>query len=151
VNTFKKGLFAGLLFAGAATVQAGVQISDMELHAYGWSPPTYAFYHLSNTGDIYTNSDAWGDYSSVDAGDWLSPKSGMSDYQVRFSNQWGDCQGTFGTWITMTSNALALAYVTAPYENVNTFCSFTVEIRAVANPSVILDSASIWLNANTGV
>src|SRR5262245_53750038 len=102
----------------------------MDLHAYGWSPPVYAYYQLSTSGDIYTNSSAWGDSSSVDAGDWLSPKSGMSDYQVRFSGQSGDCQGTFGSWITMSGSALALAYTGALYENVNTFCSFTVEIRA---------------------
>lgn len=150
MNTLKKGLLAGMLVGMTATAQAGVQISDMELHAYGWSPPTYAFYHLSPSGDIYTNSSTWDDHSSVDAGDWLAPKSGMSDYQVRFSGQWGDCQGTFGSWITMSENALALAYTTAPIDNVNTFCTFTAEIRAVANPSVILDTAYIFLNANTG-
>ena len=151
MNMLKKGLLAGILSAGATSAMAGAQVSDMELHAYGWSPPVYAFYQLSTSGDIYTNSSTWGDSSAVDAGDWLAPKSGMSDYQVRFSGQWGDCQGTFGSWITMSGSALALAYTGAVYENVNTFCSFTVEIRAVANPSVILDTAYIFLNANTGI
>jgi hypothetical protein len=151
VNMLKKGLLAGTAFGVTATAQAGVQISDMELHAYGWMPTTYAYYHLSTSGDIYTNSDVWDDYSSVDAGDWLSPKSGMSDYQVRFSNPQYSCQGAFNTWINLSGPAVAMVYVAAQYENFNAFCSFTVEIRATANPSVILDSAYIWLNANTGV
>lgn len=150
MNTLKKGLLAAV-FAGLATsAQAGVQISDMELHAYGWMPTTYAFYHLSTSGDIYTNSSTWDDHSSVDAGDWLSPKTGMSDYQVRFSNPEYSCQGTFNTWINLSGPAVAMVYVSAPYENFNAFCSFTVEIRAAANPSVILDTANIFLNANTG-
>jgi hypothetical protein len=122
----------------------------MDLHAYGQSPTVYSYYHLAPSGDIYTNSDAFGDTSGVDAGDWISPKNGMTNYEARFSGADSSCQGTFNTWMPLTATSFAEVQVASPFENANYFCSFTVEIRAAANPSVILDTAHISLNANTG-
>jgi hypothetical protein len=81
----------------------------------------------------------------TDAGDWLSPKSGMSNFQVRRAS--GGCNGPpVGQWVAISNSPSWSITVGSP--NTSISCSMTIEISAIANPAVILGTAAISLQAS---
>jgi len=103
-----------------------------------------SFYQVSNTGDIIVSAPM--EPNQLDAGDWISPKSGMSNYQVRKTA--GDCQGPpVNQWIPLNYSPSWVA-VAGGYPHAYTFCWMTIEISAIAAPSTILGSASIGMDSS---
>jgi hypothetical protein len=101
-----------------------------------------ATYQLTSAGDIMTSQSS--STALIDVADWLSPKSGMSNYQVRRAS--GGCNGPpVGTWIQLNTSPSWSITVGSP--NTSASCSMTLEISAVANPSLILATATISLQA----
>src|SRR5262245_43561914 len=85
------GLFS--LGASGAVAQT-VTISDRYVETSNGPGASTALYTLTADGDIRV-SDTTGNGSS-DVGDWLTPKSGMSSYEVRATMGSPACNGPSG-------------------------------------------------------
>lgn len=94
-------------------------------------------------GSCYTFSD------SGTLGAWRLPASEMSQYQVRATST---CPNRYGsavsTWIPLTSSPYWGAYASGWESGVN--CYMTVEVSAIANPGVVLDSVNIYFAIYNG-
>jgi hypothetical protein len=130
--------------------QPTITVGSMTVQTFGWQSSS-AYYYLDYAGDIHVADSAWDSTADIDAGDWVSPKTGMSGYQARFTSNSG-CSGNFDQWVQMSSpGGFLMAYVTAPEPNWNVQCTFVVQISPVGNPGNILGSATITLQANSGL
>lgn len=130
----------GSVSSASFTTPAAVTISNRNVttHITG-AAVAQAHYQLQSSGDIMASMSASTALEHV--GDWLSPKSGMSNFQVRQAS--GNCAGVaVGSWVA-SGNWL----VTANSPQTIATCSMTIQIRAVSNPSEILGSAFITLQA----
>jgi hypothetical protein len=106
-------------------------------------PGAAAYYVLANSGDIITATP--NTTNGQDVGDWLTPKSGMAGFQVRPTAN--TCGGpTVGVWYPLSGSVYWVAQPSGPSPQSRS-CSFSYEISAIANPSVILGAATVWLNA----
>jgi hypothetical protein len=129
-----------LLAAFAAMGRDQISLSGQTITSSGAGTQT-ATYTLESDGDVITATKGGG---SVDAGDWIAPKtSAPSDYEVRATLDSGTLStGTTGSWLALTSNRtwtvtrIAVGSETA---------SITVEIRKGSGAT--LASASITLTA----
>jgi hypothetical protein len=122
-----------------------IQISDYAVSAGGLSPPlteARAGYELNSSGDIKKNVNG----SITDVGDWLTPKSGMSGYEARFTVQSGTpSYGTFGSWLNLgTSRGFGQVDTSSAGGPIQS--SVLVEIRDVATQTV-QDSCVVSLSA----
>jgi chitodextrinase len=124
------------------TTPAAITISNRSVSTHMAAFTSTAQYQVTSGGDIMTSMS--NSSFLTDVGDWISPKTGMSNYQVRKTsggcngppaNQWFALSGTLGWSITVGSPQTGIS------------CSFTIEISAIANPSVILGTANISLSA----
>jgi YD repeat-containing protein len=126
-----------------------ITISDMLVAAEGFGFSVQ--YYLNPSGDILaTNASG----TNVDVGDWLSPKSGMGNYEVRATlnvAQGGEsfCQGPIGTWVDLSTTGAAWQTF-VPGADSYRFCDINLQIRAKANPSVILDTANVRIEQFAG-
>lgn len=120
---------------------AVVSLSGVAVSSTGTGTQT-ATYTLESDGDVIRATTPGG---SVDAGDWIAPKSAApSDYEVRATLVSGTLStGTTGSWLALSSNRTwtlqQVAIGTA------TQVSLTIEIRkgtgaALASASVTLDA-----------
>lgn len=127
------------------TTPTAITISNRNVSSSNTSTTfSQTWYRLSNTGDIITT--AANDANQVDVGDWLVPKTGMANYQVRKSA--GTCNGPgLGVWISLSTSPSWLA-VAGGYPHASASCWVTLEIGAVANPAEILGSATITLSSS---
>lgn len=104
-----------------------------------------ASYQLTAGGDIYASQPQ--NTTSIDVGDWLSPKTGMSSFQVRATLTSGTCSsGPIGTWVDLNVARMWTRSVTGTMGAVQQ-CNFLIEVRHSGNPSVVLDTANIALTA----
>jgi hypothetical protein len=135
-------LLTGLLAAQAASAQS-ITVANRNVNTNGpWGPLT-AVYVLTAGGDIVT-SDAYGFGNSV-VGSWLTPKTNMSNFQVRANSTCNNGPPN-NTWVPLgvTRNWSKTAGGPSPS---SASCSLFFEISAIANPTVILGSASVSLLA----
>ena len=130
------------LGANSAFAQT-VTIADRYVETSNGPWASTALYILTSAGDIRV-SDLSGNGTS-DVGDWLTPKSGMSGYEVRATQGSPACNGPSGSWQSLGS--ANVWYVTAGHPVHYAYCAVFLEIRLASNPSVILDSAWITLTA----
>ncbi len=83
------------------------------------------------------------------AGPWLSPSVGMANYEAMATNQsCFDTEGTFGVWSSLDLGHSWGVFLGTINQSIN--CTMTVQIRAKANPGVILGTATIAFNLFTG-
>jgi len=147
-NRFLRALTLGCLAIGLFTTQDAfaqtITIGNRSVSTtYSPLPGGTAYYVLSYDGNIVT-SNCCDTYGS-DVGDWISPKSGMSNYQVRATSS--TCSGpATGTWLSLSVSQYWYKSASGPAPQ-SASCFFTIEISAVSNPSVILGSATISLLA----
>jgi hypothetical protein len=117
-----------------------VSISNMGV---GKSVSGSATYQLSSTGAIIVSSSNSSATSNM--GYWLSPQVGMNTFEVRATNMGyvSTClsQTNIGSWINLGTGPTW----SQPGYYVSMTCTLLIEIRAVANPGVILSSATITL------
>jgi chitodextrinase len=131
----------GPISSASFTTPAAITISNRTVTTHlPSSTQTTATYRLTSAGEIWTSTASASSLSYT--GDWLSPKSGMNNFQVRKAS--GNCQGPGPTWIAFgTVNWV----VTVGSPQPSASCSMTLEISAVGNPSVILGTAVITMQA----
>lgn len=136
-------LLLGLCVANGAQAQT-ITLSDRYVSTtYGHYGST-ALYVLSYNGDIITSAPSG--MSQIDVGDWLTPKSNMSSFQARATSSTCNNGQPVNTWLALSTSSYW--YITANAGSpVNLTCTVYIQISAVANPTVILGSAIISLNA----
>jgi hypothetical protein len=124
------------VFAGAQ-----VTLSNISCTSSMVGVPATAQYTLSSTGDINGTLNT---NTVIDRDDWLTPKTGMSNYEARATVTSGTLtSGTTGAWQSLgTSRTWTLT--TSGIAQV----VMTIEIRR-ASDAVVQDSATITLNAST--
>jgi len=131
----------------AAATSATIALSNYQVNSYGTDQSASSSYTLSSTGDItFTIS---GDTSGTqDIGDWISPKSGMSNYECLATVTSGTLtSGTQGSWLNLGSPQSWTR--TRPGGTTGqASVTFTLQIRQVGT-TTILASASITLLAQT--
>ena len=144
LRAFSLGCLAIGLFAAQGAFAQTITIGNRSVSTtYSPLPGGTAYYVLSFDGNIIT-SNCCDTYGS-DVGDWLTPKSGMSNYQVRATAS--TCSGpAVGTWVALGGSAYWYRTASGPAPQ-SASCSVSIEISAIANPSVILGSATINLHA----
>jgi len=79
---------------------------------------------------------------------WITPQSGMNLYQAKATSGCPFKNGTYGTWQALGAGSTPTWGVSLT-PNKTAICAITVQISAIANPSVILDSATINLELYT--
>jgi hypothetical protein len=127
-----------------ASHDAGAQTLNLQNWNVWTSNPhgSTAVYVLTHHGDIITTLSSG--RNTADVSDWIIPKTNMSDYQVRATAN--TCTGpATGVWLPLSVSYSWHVMVSVPAWSAS--CSVSLEISAIANPSVILDSASITLQA----
>jgi chitodextrinase len=130
--------------SGSFTTNVQITISNRTIHTQVPGSAT-AVYVITNAGDILTSGAT--SNTNSDTGDWLTPKSGMSNYQARATPVSGTCGGgTMNTWITLSGSPAWAKGIGGPVAQ-TVSCSFTLEIRHSANPALILGTAHIALSA----
>jgi chitodextrinase len=135
----------GPIRSGSFTTLANITISNLTVHTQQ-SGGTTATYSLTAAGDIATSQAT--SPATIDVGDWLAPKVGMSGFQARATlGASGPCStGPMSTWVGLGSAVTWTRSVSGPLGSSQT-CVFTLEIRHSSNPSVILGSAQITIVA----
>jgi YD repeat-containing protein len=135
----------GPIKSGSFTTLANITISNRTVHTQQ-SGGTTATYSLTAAGDIAASQAT--SSATIDVGDWLAPKVGMSGFQARATlGASGPCSsGPMGTWVGLGSAVTWTRSVSGPLGSSLT-CVFTLEIRHSSNPSVILGTAQITIVA----
>lgn len=118
------------------TTPVQITLFNWTVNTTGSPTTTTAFFRLTSGGDIETSGSVAG--TTVDIGNWITPKSGMGNYQAR-----GGCNGP-PVWTPLTGNVTWQA-LAGGMPHASATCTMTVEISAISNPSVILGSAVITL------
>jgi hypothetical protein len=137
-------IVAGLFFAQSAFAQT-ITIANRSVSTtyQPQFPGAAAYYVLSYAGDIVTSTP--NTVYSQDVGDWLTPKSGMSNYQVRATSN--TCNGpAVNTWLNLGTSQTWSIQPSGPAPQSRS-CAFSIQISAVASPTVILGTATISLYA----
>jgi YD repeat-containing protein len=105
-------------------------------------------YNLTSGGGVTISTTGAVSYSGPASNVWITPQTGMNLYQAQATSACPNKTGTFGTWQTLgTGTTRSWGVNLIP--NKSAFCTITVSISAIANPSVILDSATIDLELST--
>lgn len=131
----------------AAATSATIALSNYQVNSYGTDVTASSSYTLSSTGDItYTIS---GDTNGTfDIGDWISPKTNMSNYECLATVTSGTLSsGTAGSWLNL-GTPRSWSRNRAGGSTGQTSCTFTLSIRQVGTTTV-LASATITLLAQT--
>jgi hypothetical protein len=98
----------------------------------------FAAWSLESDGDIIQGTNA----GNVDVGDWLSPKTGMSDFEVRVDNT--SLEGSpINVWLNLGTTR---GWFVQQIGSGSTAAGFTVEIRR-ASTGAVLDTAQVDLSA----
>jgi hypothetical protein len=80
-----------------------------------------------------------------DFGDWLSPKSGMSSFEVLATVYSGTCRGTFNVWLPLTLDRSWYAINTGS-SGTTVSCTVQLQIRRIGTTTV-LDTGRINASA----
>lgn len=133
------GLFAAEAVSAQTITISGLTVNNTLLPM----PGAASYYVLTQAGDIITASP--NSTNGQDVGDWLTPKINMSNFQVKVGTH--SCTGGPSN-VTIPLSSWAAWHLTptggSPQSRT---CTFVLEISAIANPTVVLDSATITLNA----
>jgi chitodextrinase len=106
---------------------------------------TTASYSITSTGDLLHSQPA--SQANADYGDWLSPKVGMSGFQVYVTVDSNPCSsGTFNTWLNLSATQTFTRSVTGT-RGATQQCNITLQIRHSSNPSVILATGHVAITA----
>lgn len=131
-----------------------ISISDVSLEGTTGSYNTQGVYQLLSSGQIGGAAPACTP-SCGSLGNWITPQTNISSYQARAINN--GCVSTsgvslgFGTWYNMVASPQwGLNLSSVDPGTTSEACSMTIEISAVSNPGVILDSATVNFNLWTG-
>lgn len=132
----------------------GVIVIDEEDEAAGGGGGTVAISNDSAIGQLYVSYRyaADGDidkdlgYGSSDAGDWLSPKTGMGDYEIRGTLIAGTTPdgNPLNLWLNAGVAGVGWEMTTVYLSGIEKNCTLQVDIRR-ASDGVIVDTASIYL------
>ena len=125
---------------------AAISLSNYTVYSFGTDVAATSTYTLSSTGDI-TRTISGDTSGTLDIGDWISPKSGMSNYECLATLVSGTFSTTAGTgvWLNLgTSRSWSRSKGAASSGISN--CVFTLQIRQVGTTTV-LASATITLSA----
>jgi hypothetical protein len=135
-------VFAALSYPALASAQT-VSLSDAG--AIGTNPygGATAWYQLGTNGTAWVSTPWNGAYQ---VGNWLTPASGVSNYEARAIDS--SCYGPT-TWVNLGTDRLWSISTGGWYEGEQVSCSMTVQIRRVSD-GVILASARIDMTAYTG-
>ncbi len=107
---------------------------------------TTATFTLQPFGDIYASQQK--SPSTVDVGDWLSPKANMTGFEARATSTTPTaCTGSLGTWLSLNSARSWQISVSGGSIGTARACGFLLEIRHSNNPSAVLGSAQISITA----
>jgi YD repeat-containing protein len=143
------GYLAG---SNPVTVQipAGPAITLDNVSASGGTPlGTSNFtYGLASNGQVLVSSNGNVSVSGPAHTFWITPQTGMNQYQATATSACPFKTGTFGTWQALGTGSTPTWGVNLT-PNKSAICTITVQIRSIANPSVILDSATIDLDIST--
>ena len=155
VRACNAGLCSGYL-AGSnpvvVQVPTGPAITLDNVTVSGQNPMgTITFsYGLASNGQVLVTGTGGIGISGPTHTFWISPQSGMNQYQARAQSACQFKTGTFGStsWQTLGTGTTPTWGVSL---TANKFvqCTITVDISASANPTVILDSATINLDLST--
>lgn len=146
-----RGNWSGSRSSSFITKTLTGSLGDYYFGCYGYPGYEYGLqrdYRLtvngpSISGSCYTFSD------SGTLGAWRLPASEMSQYQARATSTCPNRYGSpVGTWIPLTSSPYWGVYASGYESGVN--CHMTVEVSAIANPGVVLDSANIYFAIYNG-
>jgi chitodextrinase len=138
---------AGSSSSGSVTTIATITIANRTVQTTipGFNGSS-AIYQLTTAGDIMVTQPT--SATAIDGGDWLTPKSGMANFQVMgtLASGSGACSSaTMNTWLNLTSNQTWAVGRGGP--SGTTACTFDIQIRHSSNPSVILGTARITISA----
>lgn len=131
----------------SAATDGTVSLSGYQVNSYGTDQAASSSYTLSSTGDItFTIS---GDTNGTqDIGDWISPKSGMANYECLATVTSGTLSGGIaGSWLSLDTPRSWSRNRTSILTG-QTSCTFTLQIRKVGTTTV-LATATIVLVAQT--
>jgi YD repeat-containing protein len=103
-------------------------------------------YQLTSAGDIFRSQ--MNSNSVIDQGDWLTPKTGMSGFDVLATGGSGCNTGTFGSWLNLGTTRTWTAFRAAGQHGGWTQCIFTIQIRN-SSTGTVLGSATITMTAVT--
>jgi YD repeat-containing protein len=148
-NTLCSGYLAG---ANPVTVQApaGPTITLDDVSAWGEeSLGTMSFsYGLASSGFVSISTSGAVSYSGPARNYWITPQSGMNQYQAKATSACPFKTGTFGSWQALGTGSTP-SWGVSLTPNKIAQCTISIEISAIANPSVILESATITLDLST--
>ncbi len=132
------------------TVPAGPAITLDNVTVSGaQSLGTMSFtYGLTSAGAVTISTTGSVSYTGPTHPNWITPQSGMNLYQARATSGCNYKTGTFSTWQTLGAGTTR-SWGVSLIANRFVLCTITVEISAIANPSVILDSATLDLDMST--
>lgn len=118
-----------------------VQLSDLLAFALGEGSVATSTYRLSSAGDVEASVES----GPEDVGDWITPKSNMSDFDCYAEAISGTTSsGTLNTWLNLDSNRSW----TVTRSTVGTSTAvIRVYIARASNHSVILAQADITIRA----
>jgi hypothetical protein len=104
-------------------------------------------YGLTTGGNVSVTGSAVS-VSGPASTSWITPQVGMNLYQAKATSACPYKTGTYGTWQTLGAGVTRSWGVSlTPNKTAN--CTITVQISAIANPTVILDSATINVEMTT--
>jgi YD repeat-containing protein len=153
VRACNAGICSGYL-AGANPVvvqaPAGPAITLDNVSATGQNPMgTMSFtYGLASNGQVLVSGTGGLGISGPSHTFWITPASGMNQYQAKATSACNYKTGTYSTWQALgTGSTPTWGVSLTPNKFVQ--CTITVQISAIANPSVILDSATLNLDMST--
>jgi hypothetical protein len=132
-----------------------ININDVMIQGTTGGYTTQGVYHLTSGGDVVVDAPPGCSPNCGDVGDWIAPKSSISNYQARAINNGcsytGGVSMLFGTWYNLSGSPQWGESISTPEPTTGSdSCTLTIQISAVANPTAILDSATISFNLWTG-
>jgi YD repeat-containing protein len=132
------------------TVAAGPTITLDNVSAWGGTPlGTSNFtYGLASNGQILISSNGNVNVSPPAHSLWITPASGMNLYQAKATSACANKTGTYSTWQALGTGSTPTWGVNLTPNKLSQ-CTISVQISALANPSVILGTATIDLDIST--
>jgi chitodextrinase len=134
--------------ASSFTTFASITVGYREVLNTTGFPVSRAEFQLTAAGDIMVSASSG--FAMIDVGDWLSPKTGMSGFEVRVTSVSSQlCEGhpPVSTWVALT-NTFVLRTAASGMNPPASTCAATYQIRHSSSPAVILGSGETYLRAD---
>jgi hypothetical protein len=139
---------AGPRSESSFTTFANITVGYREVLNTTGFPVSRAEFRLTPAGDIEVSASSG--FAIVDVGDWLSPKVGMSGFQVRITNassQLCELTPALNTWTALSSSAVFRTAASGTNPPAST-CAVNYQIRHSSSPNVILGTGETYLRAD---